>query len=134
MNDFQRFLLRHHRLTRRFFPGLGAAGSAALASWPRNGRAEVGSPALEKAIAELESFFTPQAAFRDVSRGKPLPHSLPDEKKREVGLTRENWKLEVISDPDNPAKLARELTKQDGTALDFAGLLQLAEKHAVRFA
>ena len=63
-----------------------------------------------------------------------MPHSLPDDKKREVGLTRETWKLEVISDPDNPAKLGRELTSQEGTALDFAGLLELAEKHAVRFA
>ena len=121
-------------MTRRFFLGLGAAGAAALASWPRIGQAKAGNPELEKAIAKLESYFTPQADFRDVSRGKPLPHSLPEEKKREVGLTRETWKLEVISDPDNPAKLGRELTKEDGTALDFAGLLQLGEKHAVRFA
>jgi len=41
--------------------------------------------------------------FRDVSRGKPLPHSLSEEEKRKVGLTRQTWKLEVISDPDNPA-------------------------------
>jgi DMSO/TMAO reductase YedYZ molybdopterin-dependent catalytic subunit len=78
--------------------------------------------------------FTPQEKFRDVSRGKPLPHSLPDEKKREVGLTRETWKLEVISDPENPARLGRQLTTADGTALDFAGLVTLGEKHAVRFA
>ncbi len=134
MNDVQRFLVRHHRLTRRFFMGLGAVGAAAIASWPRLGRAQAGNEELEKAIAELESFFTPQASFRDVSRGKPLPHSLSEMKKREVGLTRESWKLEVISDPENPAKLSRELKKDDGTALDFEDLLQLGEKHAVRFA
>jgi len=59
---------------------------------------------------------------------------LPDAKKREVGLTRETWKLEVISDPDNPAKIRSPLTQKTGTALDFAGLLKLAEKHVVRFA
>ena len=134
MKQFHRFLAQHRRLTRRFFLGLGAAGSTALVSWPLVGQAEPANPQLAKAIDELESFFTPQEDFRDVSRGKPLPHSLPEEKKGEVGLTRETWKLEVISDPDNPAKLGRELTKEDGTALDFAGLLQLGEKHAVRFA
>ena len=63
-----------------------------------------------------------------------MPHSLPDEKKRKVGLTRETWKLEVVSDPDNPATIRRPFTHKDGTALDFAGLMKLAEKHAVRFA
>jgi DMSO/TMAO reductase YedYZ molybdopterin-dependent catalytic subunit len=134
MNPLHRFLAEHHRLTRRFFLELGAAGSAALAAWPKIGRSAPDNPLLAKAIADIEPFFTPQENFRDVSRGKPLPHSLPDDKKREVGLTRETWKLEVISDPENPAKLGRELTKADGTALDFAGLVALGEKHAVRFA
>jgi len=134
MNELHRFLVEHRRLTRRFFLGLSAAAAATVATLPRLGRAAPTSPELADAIAQLESFFTPQENFRDVSRGKPLPHSLPEDKKREVGLTRETWKLEVISDPANPAKLGRELSKADGTALDFAGLLQLSEKHAVRFA
>jgi DMSO/TMAO reductase YedYZ molybdopterin-dependent catalytic subunit len=134
MNELQRFLAEHRQLTRRFFLGIGAATGAAIASRPMMARADPRSPELAKAIAELEPFFTPPANFRDVSRGKPLPHSLPEEKKREVGLTRETWKLEVISDPDNPAKLGRELSKEEGTAIDFAGLMQLGEKHAVRFA
>src|SRR5688572_12177676 len=113
MSELQRFLLEHRRLTRRFFVGLGAAGTAALASWPLAGRADPSNPELAKAIADLESFFTPQAEFRDVSRGKPLPHSLPEEKKREVGLSRDTWKLEVFSDSENPAKLGRELTKEE---------------------
>ena len=71
--------------------------------------------------------------FRDVSRGNPLPHSLSDDKKREVGLTRETWRLEVVSDPENPAKLGRQLTKQNNSAFDFAALLKLGEKHAMRF-
>src|SRR5580765_8136146 len=104
MNDLHRFLHEHRRLSRRFFLKLGAAGSAALGWSPLASRAAPTSPELAKAIAALEPFFTPQEDFRDVSRGKPLPHSLPDDKKHEVGLTRETWKLEVMSDPENPAK------------------------------
>jgi DMSO/TMAO reductase YedYZ molybdopterin-dependent catalytic subunit len=143
-SELQHFLEEHRHLTRRWFLQLGVAGSAAASLWPVAGRAQPGSPQpggpqhaspeLAKALETLEPFFTPPAKFRDVSRGKPLPHSLPDEKKREVGLTRETWKLEVVSDPENPAKLGRQLTKADGTALDFEALLKLGEKHAVRFA
>jgi len=113
---------------------MGTTGAAACGLWPLAGRGAEFAPELAKAIESLEPYFTPQEKFRDVSRGKPLPHSLSDEKKRAVGLTRETWKLEVVADPDNPAKLRNPLTKKDGTALDFAGLIKLAEKHAVRFA
>jgi len=113
---------------------MGATGAAACGLWTLAGRGAEFAPELAKAIESLEPYFTPQEKFRDVSRGKPLPHSLSDEKKRAVGLTRETWKLEVVADPDNPAKLRNPLTKKDGTALDFAGLIKLAEKHAVRFA
>ncbi len=134
MDKLENFLGEHRRLTRRFFVRLGVAGSAVAAGWPLAVHGEERPAELAKAIASLEPFFTTQENFRDVSRGKPLPHSLADEKKREVGLCRETWKLEVVSDPDNPAKLGKQLTKADGTALDFAGLLSLGEKHAVRFA
>ena len=59
-----------------------------------------------------------------MSRGKPVPHSLPLEKKKEVGLTRETWKLEIISDPENPATLGKQFTKKDNTALDFDALAE----------
>ncbi len=113
---------------------LGVAGAAVLAFGPLAAGADPPAPALAKAVEDLEPYFTPQEKFRDVSRGKPLPHSLPDKRKREVGLTRETWKLEVISDPDNPTKIRSPLTQKDGTAFDFDGLMKLAEKHAVRFA
>lgn len=133
MDDLSRFLREHRNLTRRYFLGLGAAASTAWSLWPLSARAE--TPAeLAEAIRNLEPYFTPQERFQDVSRGKPLPHSLSDEQKQAVGLTRETWKLEVISDPDHPAKLRQPFTKAAATALDFAGLMQLAEKHAVRFA
>ena len=88
----------------------------------------------EKAGARPEPYFTPSMNFRDVSRGKPLPHSLPDEKKREVGLTRDTWRLEVLADPDHPAKIGNPLTRATNNALDFAGLLKLGEKQTIRFA
>src|SRR5216117_3102051 len=120
-------------MTRRSFLETGIAGAMALGLGSRALDAE-DNPELAKAIESLEPYFTPPEKFRDVSRGKPLPHTLSDEKKRAVGLTRETWKLEVISDPDKPAKIRSPLTKKDGTALDFAGLMKLGEKHAVRFA
>jgi len=90
-------------------------------------------PELARAVAGLEPYFFPQERFGDVSRGTPLPHSLSDDRRREVGLTRETWKLDVISDPDQPASLGNPLSRAAGTALDFRALLQLGEKHAVRF-
>ena len=135
MNATERFLLEPQDLTRRHFLRLGAAGATALGLSPLAPAADppAVAPALEKVIAELEPYFTTQEKFRDVSRGKPLPHSLSDARKREAGLTRETWKLEVVSDPEHPATLRRPLTRDGGSALDFAGLMRLAERHAVRF-
>src|SRR5262245_60830310 len=131
MKNAERLLFEHQQLTRRRFLRLGAVGAAALGLPSPFVVAAPPAPELAGALEILEPYFTPQEKFRDVSRGKPLPHSLPDEKKRQVGLTRETWKLEVISDPEHPAKLRRPLAKKDGSALDFAGLMTLAEKHAV---
>ena len=87
-----------------------------------------------KAQARFETYLTPPEKFGDVSRGKPIPHSLPDARKRDVGLTRETWRLELISDPEHPVKLRNSMTRGDGTAIDFQTLMKLADKHAVRFA
>src|SRR5207245_1469507 len=134
MKNAARFLWEHHQLSRRHFIRLGATGASTLGLWPPAAAADPPAPELAKALETLEPYFTAQEKFRDVSRGKPLPHTLPDEQKRKVGLTRDAWKLEVDSDPDNPATLRRPLRQKDGTALDFAGLMKLAEKHAVQFA
>jgi len=134
MTDAERFLLEHQELTRRHFLRLGAVGAGALAVWPLAACADPLAPELAKALETLEPYFTPQQDFRDVSRGKPLPHSLSEEQKQKVGLRRETWKLEVIPDLDNPATIRHPFTQKEGTALDFAGLMNLAEKHTVRFA
>jgi len=137
--DQPEFVDEHFRLARRFFLQLGICGlsvtTSSLMAFAEDDK--VSKPTKrqkpDKAGAQREPYFTPPEDFRDVSRGKPLPHSLSDEKKRDVGLTRETWKLEVISDPDNPATLGKQLTQPDGTAFDFEALLKLGEKHAVRF-
>src|SRR5881628_3302095 len=117
MANAESFLFDHRELSRRYFLRLGA-GAAALGFWPL-AASQASPPELAKALDALEPYFTPQEKFRDVSRGKPLPHSLSEDKKRKAGLTRETWKLEVVSDPDNPASIRHPLTKKDGTALDF---------------
>ncbi len=121
-------------LNRRRFIRLGVTGAAAMNLEPLVGKTEAIVPEGNKPLEQFEPYFTPSDKFKDVSRGTPLPHSLPEEKKRAAGITRETWKLEVISDPENPASLRRQLLQKDGTALDFAGLMKLAEKHSVRFA
>ena len=115
MNDPDVFLAEHQALSRRFFLSLGAAGAAAAAVAADAQRDKPLAPELLRAIDKLEPYFTVQEHFNDVSRGKPLPHSLDEAKKREVGLTRETWKLEVVSDPDHPAKLGKQLVRKDGS-------------------
>lgn len=133
MSQIARFLVEHETLTRRYFLRASAASAAAFGFWPLTGRAEAPAPELEAAIAKLETFLTLPENFRDVSRGKPLPHSLPDDKKSDVGLTRETWKLEILSDPESAASIRSPLLKANNTALDFNGLMKLAETRAVRF-
>jgi DMSO/TMAO reductase YedYZ molybdopterin-dependent catalytic subunit len=139
MMEDREFLDEHVQLTRRFFLRAGVLGVAASPVVVRSLRAEMGvdepkkRAKPDKAGAQPEPYFTASEDFGDVSRGTPRPFSLSEEKKKEVGLTRDTWRLEVIADPDRPAKLDKPLTKTSGTALDFATLLKLGEKHAVRF-
>jgi len=127
------FLAQHTSLTRRFFLRCGMAGVAAMSALPLLARGAERDSALQKALDDLETWLTKPDDFRDVSRGNPLPHTLDDAKRQEAGLTRDTWKLEVASDPDNKTRLRRPLTKADNTAFTFQDLMQLAEKHAVRF-
>jgi len=117
--------------TRRSFLGCGAA---ALSLPVLHADTPAPVPELARVLDKLESYLTPPADFNDVSRGTPLPHKLSAEKKREVGLHRDTWKLEVIADPDKPATLGMPLSKKDNSALDFAALLDLGKTRSVRFA
>ena len=79
----------------------------------------------------MEPWLTEQGDFRDVSRGNPKPHSISQEKRIDVGLTRKTWKLNVISDPDNPASIRRPLTGD--LSFTFNDLMELARDHSVCF-
>ncbi len=85
-------------------------------------------------MEKLESYLTPQGSFGDVSRGNPVPHSLSEARRKEVGLTRETWQLEVISDSANPATLDNPLSRKNGNALTFSALLEMGKTRAIRFA
>ena len=112
--------------------GLGVT-AAALSAIPLAAEERLRDPRLQRSLDALETWLTRPDDFRDVSRGKPLPHSLSEEKRKEVGLTRETWQLEVLSDSDNPSRLRKQLSKEDGTAFDFQDLMQMAKEKAVLF-
>jgi hypothetical protein len=120
--------------SRRSFLRFGAAGAAALGAGPGL-RADVAQDPSDAArvLEASETYLNPQEKFRDVSRGTPLPHQLSPEKRVQVGLTRETWRLEVLSDPQHKADLKNPLTKEKGNALDWDGLMKLAEKRTVSF-
>lgn len=122
----------HVALTRRYFLQLGAAGVATMSTssvW--SGQAASGG-VLGDAVAKLP-YLTPLEQFKMAGRGDPPPHKLPPEKLREVGLTRETWRLEVIADPESNSEVENPLSIERGNALTWDGLMQLAEQKAVRF-
>jgi len=67
------------------------------------------------------------AQWGDVERGNPLPYTLPPERRREVGLERETWRLEVVADPASNSVLEAPLEAERGTSLDFEALLELGQ-------
>lgn len=118
--------------SRRSFLRLGAAAAAAFGAGPLPALPQE-TPAAPAVPEPPEPYLTTLEKFRDVSRGTPLPHTLSPEKRAQVGLTRETWSLEVVSDKDHPADLKTPLTKEKGTALNWDGLMALARKRTVSF-
>ena len=127
-------LAEHVEVTRRYFLRVGATGMAGLSLIPQWLYADdvASKEALARAVEGLE-YFTPPDKFGTVERGTPLPYTHPIEKLREVGMTRETWQLEVMADPDSPPTMENPLTKEAGSALDWSGLMKLAETKSVRF-
>ncbi len=123
----------HRRKTRRFFIQCGFAGILAMESHPLLGLERQDDQSLDEAINAIESWLTRQDDFRDISRGNPLPHQLPEPAKKQAGMTRETWKLEILSDEDAPSRLRNPLRIEDGSALNFNQLIEIGKTHAVRF-
>jgi len=132
MDHHSRLLEEHRDVTRRYFLGLGAAGIAGLGCatlWAQDAQ---GDRLLAEAIAQLE-YLTPEAKFAGGGRGNPPPYQLTPEQRRAAGLDRDTWQLEVVADPSSDVQIEQPLSKELGTALDWSGLMALAEKHAVRY-
>jgi hypothetical protein len=129
-------------ITRRRFLE-ATAGTVAASALPTvvQGAEAVPAPvpapaALDGQLAALAGklpFLSPAERFGGFVREKPAPFDLPAEKQRQVGLDRDTWQLEVLPEEGGDSKVAHPLSKAAGTALDFAGLMKLADKHAVRF-
>ena len=99
------FIREHKDLTRRFFLRLGAVGASSLSALPLFSTDDGQDSALDRKIRDIESWLTLQDHFRDVSRGNPRPHSLDEANPKNVGLTRETWTLDDLTDPETNLNL-----------------------------
>ncbi len=129
MDTTRALVERHLQVSRRHFLRLAAGGAIALSSLPSSANEK---DATQRFAREF-GWLTPSDKFRNVERHKPLPYKRPLEERLELGLERETWKLEVVADPESNSRLRNPLTKEQGNALDFAGLMKLATKSSARF-
>ena len=130
MEHLERHMLEHSRLTRRYFFELGGAAAAA---WNASPLAAAGTdPLLLEAAAKL-MYLTPPEKIFILDKGKAAVTKLPPEKLREIGLLPETWSLEVVPDPASDSLVEQPLSRAQGNALDWNGLMKMAGKSAVRF-
>jgi DMSO/TMAO reductase YedYZ molybdopterin-dependent catalytic subunit len=122
----------HSELTRRYFFQLGGAAAAAWSASPLGATETVSDPQVREAVAKLE-YLTPVDRAYLLDKGKAGVAKLPPERLREIGLAPESWSLEVVTDPASDSSVEQPLTRAQGNALDWNGLMKLADKHAIRF-
>ncbi len=122
----------HQATTRRFFLGVLAGGCSSVLLPENLSAQELADPALRRLIENLH-YLTPAEQFGTVERGNPLPYKLPPADLKEAGLTKESWKLEVVSDADYPATMGKQFKHADDTAFSYAKLMELAKKQSTRF-
>jgi len=131
MYDLEKRSRVNFQFTRRGFLELSAAAAAAWTA-PQVASSDTADPRLSEAIAKLDYLTSLEHAFI-LDKGKAGVASLPTAKLREIGLAPDTWSLEVAPDPASDSTVERPLSLTLGTALDWNGLMKLAEKHAVRF-
>jgi DMSO/TMAO reductase YedYZ molybdopterin-dependent catalytic subunit len=122
----------HSQLTRRHFLHLGGAAIAAWNVSPLAAAHAGTDPQLQEAISKLE-YLTPLNRAYILDKGKAGVAKLPIDKLREIGLIPDTWSLEVIPDSASNSVVEQPLSRVLGNALNWQGLMNLAEKHAVRF-
>jgi DMSO/TMAO reductase YedYZ molybdopterin-dependent catalytic subunit len=115
-------------ISRREIFRLGAAG---LALGTAGGNRCAVAAHIEDAKTAAPRYLTPGEDFTDVSRGTPIPHTLQGEALVNARLTPETWRLEAVA--ENKAELAKPMRLEDGSALDYAGLLELGATKGVMF-
>src|SRR5580658_1441458 len=118
-------------LTRRGLLNAGV-GMAACAAQPLEAEGQL-NVELQKYPTDHLEYLTLDANFGTVERGNPIPYKQPEAKLREIGMTRDTWTLEVVPDLPTGTKIERPMSKSAGTALTFADLMKLADKHSVRY-
>jgi DMSO/TMAO reductase YedYZ molybdopterin-dependent catalytic subunit len=116
-------------LTRRMLLGAMSLATAPLMAAPAPPMLD---PELQRLLDKLP-YLTPQAKFAGFVREKPIPYEMPEDRLRDVGLTRDTWQLEVIPEDGGNAQVELPMTQAAGTALRFADLVKLGETRAVRF-
>lgn len=89
-------------------------------------------PVLAKAIGEME-YLTPADKFIVQRRGKPVLSEIPPDNLAAIGLTRDTWKLEILSDPESNSEIGNPFTRETGNAIGWSDLMKLADRSAVRF-
>ena len=122
----------HSQVTRRYFLQLGSAAFAAWSVSPLAAAEPNRDPLLQEAVASLE-YLTPLSRAFILDKGKAGVMKLSADKLREIGLVPETWSLEVIPDPASNSVAEQPLARAQGNALNWQGLMNLAEKNAVRF-
>ena len=121
-----------YRLTRRSFVQLGGAAAAGLSLLPALPSAAAQDPLLREAIDRLE-YLTPVERAFILDKGNTGIIKLPPEKVREIGQVPETWSLEIVPDPASNSIVEQPLSKALGNALNWDGLMKLADRHSVRF-
>ena len=132
MSEHDRPVAEHCELTRRHLFTLGGAAAAAWNAAPLAAQNAAANPQLQEAIAKLE-YLTPPEHAVILDKGKAGVTKFAPEKLREIGLLAETWSLDVVADTASSSIVEQPLSRALGNALDWNGLMRLAEKHAVRF-
>ncbi len=121
------------QLTRRSFLQMGSAAVAVWSASPLAAAAEPEiDPEMQEAISRLEYLTPPSRAFI-LDKGKAGVGKLSVEELRPLRLTPDTWALEVIADPASNSVVEHPLSQALGNALTWDALMQLAQKHAIRF-
>ena len=89
-------------------------------------------PLVQAAVARLD-YLTPPGKARVIDKARSGAREMSPDQLREAGLTPDTWTLEVDADTDSGTVIDRPLLRATGTALDWPGLMRLADVRTVKF-